>query len=144
MEGPTPLGFIRSAKTLAWLHLRLWSWRKTDNLPDNGRRLLLIAEHYALHWLIDLCDSAGDGLAVNLLALVRNSDSLRVYTSLIGFCFKFLTVLWAHKKLMQVKCANKYSSFSLPCWCLSRLFVVHYFSLYTLPHFLLCLSLPWF
>jgi len=41
---------------------------------DNGRRLLLIAEHYTLHLLLNWCDSAGDGLAVKLLALARNSD----------------------------------------------------------------------
>jgi len=42
-EDPTPPGFTRSARTPAWLHLKLWSWRKMTSLADNrnGGRLRL-------------------------------------------------------------------------------------------------------
>jgi len=42
-EDPAPPGFTRSARTPAWLHLKLWSWRKID---FSARRTIATAWGY--------------------------------------------------------------------------------------------------
>ena len=45
-EDPTPPGFTRSVRTPAWLHLKLWSWRKIDDSGGQSQRRKATAERY--------------------------------------------------------------------------------------------------
>jgi len=49
VEDPTPPGFTSSARTPAWLHLKLWSWRKIDVSGGQSQRWEATAEHYAFY-----------------------------------------------------------------------------------------------